>query len=104
MDASPTGIGAVLSNKMPDASERPVAFASRSLTKTQRKYVQIDKEALSILWGVKQFHVYLYEKRFTLVTDNKPLTAIFHPKKGVHAMTGVRLQRYALSWPVSTAT
>ena len=41
-DASPTGIGAGLSHVMPDGSERPVAFASRSLTKTERKYAQID--------------------------------------------------------------
>ena len=48
-DASPTGISAVLSHVMPDGSERPVAFASQSLTKTERKYTQIDKEAFSIV-------------------------------------------------------
>ena len=50
-DASPTGIGAVLSPVKPCGSERPVAFASWSLTKTEHKYAQIDKEALSIMWG-----------------------------------------------------
>ena len=48
------------------------------------------------LWGVKWFYVYLYGRRFTLITDHKPLTAIFHPEKGVPAMTAARLQRYAL--------
>ena len=95
-DASPTGIGAVLSHVMPNGSERPVPFASRSLTKTESKYAQIDKEALSIVWGVKRFHIYLYGRWFTLITDHKPLTAIFHPEKGVPAMTAARLQRYAL--------
>ena len=40
--------------------------------------------------------MYLYGRRFTLVTDHKPLSAIFHPKKGVPAMSAARLQRYAL--------
>ena len=95
-DVSSTGIGAVLSHVMLHGSERPVVFASRSLTKTEHKYAQIDKEALSIVWGVKRFHVYLHGRRLTLVTDHKPLTAIFQPKKGVPAMTATRLQRYAL--------
>ena len=68
------------------------AFASQSLTKTEHKYAQIDKEALSIVWGVKGLHVYLYGGRFTLVSDHKPLTAIFRPEKGVPAMTTARLQ------------
>ena len=48
-DASSTGISAVLSHVMPDGSERPVAFASQSLTKTECKYAHIDREALSIV-------------------------------------------------------
>ena len=54
-DASPVGIGAVLSHVISDGIKRPIAFASRTLTKTEQKYAQIDKEALSIIWGSRSF-------------------------------------------------
>ncbi|GFU94896.1 uncharacterized protein K02A2.6 [Trichonephila clavipes] len=50
-DASPVGIGCVLSHVYPDDSERPIAFASRTLSGPEKKYSQIDKEALSIETG-----------------------------------------------------
>ena len=81
---------------MSDPTERPIAFASRTLTKTEQKNAQIDKEALSVVWGVKTFHVYLFARSFTLFTDHQPLTSIFHLRTSIPIVTAARLQRYAL--------
>ncbi|GFX02851.1 retrovirus-related Pol polyprotein from transposon 17.6 [Trichonephila clavipes] len=94
--ASPVGIGCVLSHVYPNGSERPIAFASRNLSGSEKKYSQIDKEALSIVWAVKKFYLYLKGTRFTLITDHKPLIAIFGSKKGLPVLAATRLIHYAL--------
>ena len=53
-----------------NGQEKPVALASHSLTKTQRGYAQIEREALAIIFGVPKFHKYLYSRMFTLQTDH----------------------------------
>ncbi|XP_063371511.1 uncharacterized protein K02A2.6-like [Cydia amplana] len=100
-DASSVGVGAVISHLVPgagdaSATERPIAYSSRVLNAAEKSYSQIEREALSIIYGVRKFHQYLYGRRFILRTDHKPLVTIFGDKVGVPVMAASRMQRWAV--------
>ena len=94
-DASNQGIGACLMQEF-DGIETPIADASKTQTKTQKRYSQIEWEALAIIFDVKKFHQFLCGRKFRLITDHKPLVSIFPPDKQLPALTAQRLKRYAI--------
>lgn len=96
-DASKCGLGAILAQRQLDGSVRPVLFASRSLTRTEVKYSQTEKEALSVVWGCERMHLYLYGKPFKIYSDHEPLKCLYSPTGRPSPRIlrwGLRLQSY----------
>ena len=69
-DASEYGLGSAL------MQGKPVAYASRSMTDTERRWAQIEKELLAVIYGLEKFHHYTYGRHVTVVTDHQPLVSI----------------------------
>lgn len=94
-DASKHSVGAVLLQ-----DDKPIYFASKSLTPLQMNYGQIDKECLAIVFGCMKFHQYIYGTDLTVESDHKPLETIFrkplwHSPPRLQSMR-LRLQAYNL--------
>src|SRR5690606_12718346 len=70
-DASSTGLGAVFLQ-----DNHPIHYASRSLTPTEQKYGQIEREMLAVVFSLLRFHQYIYGRHVTVVNDHKPLESI----------------------------
>ena len=94
VDASPHGVGAILTQRDTDEEENHVvAYASRALTDVESRYSQTEREALAVVWACEHFHLYLFGSHFTVTSDHKPLEGIFNKPT---SMTNARIERWNL--------
>ena len=73
--------------------EKPVAYASCTLTDTEKRYAQIEKELLAIVYACERFHQYVYGRTVLIDSDHKALEAIFQKPL---FQSPLRLQRMLL--------
>ena len=102
VDASPVGLGAILAQVDQATGEKHVvAYASRSLSDTEQRYSQTEREALAVVWACEHFHLYVYGKPVEVYTEHKALVAIYdNPKSKPPARIeqwALRLQPYQLT-------
>lgn len=90
-DASDVALGSVLSQGK-IGQDLPIAYASRTLSDTEQRYSTIEKELLAVVWSVKHFRPYLFGRKFTIVTDHKPLEWLFSLKEPNSKMVRWRLK------------
>ena len=95
-DGSSYGLGAVLTQKQSDRKWKPVVFISCVLTPTERRYAQIEKEALATTWACERLADYLIGKQFHIETDHKPLFPILGSKNLVEMSPQIRCLRMHL--------
>ena len=102
-DACEYGIGSALLQ-----GDKPIAFASRSLSECERRYAQIEKEMLAVTYGLEKFHHYTFGRQVFVVTDHKPLVAISNkplskaPKRLQNLLLRAQKYTFDLSWSPGT--
>ena len=87
VDASPAGLGGLLVQE-----GRVLSYGSRALSDVESRYSQTEREMLAVVWAVEHFHLYVYGAQFSVITDHKPLIAIFKN----HKQASPRIERWKL--------
>ena len=95
-DASEYGLACTLSHEMSDGTLRPISFASKTLSSSQRKFSQIEKESFAVVFGVKKFHLFLIGRHFKIQSDHKPLEKLLGPNQPIPKLVSSRIQNWAL--------
>ena len=93
-DSSLNALGVAVFQVQDNGHKRPVAYASRALTPTEKRYAIIELEALAICYGVEKFENLLLGKYFHIQTDHKPLVSLLG-KKDISDLPA-RIQRFRL--------
>lgn len=76
-DASNDTVSAILETNR----KQPIYFCSRKLSLSEKRSDIVEKEALAIYWGIKRLKSFLLGRRFTVLSDHKPLQFIFNNEK-----------------------
>ena len=96
-DASSYGLGAVLMQRAsPSDPWLPIQFASRTLSSAEKNYIQLEKEALSVVFGTDKFCKFLLGAKFKIFNDHKPLHFLFAKHKSIPTSCSARVLRWAL--------
>ena len=93
VDASPFGLGAILTQKQKEGNFKPVAYGSRVLTPVEQRYSQTEREALAVAFGCTHFHFFVYDRKFDSTIDHKSLLYIMSPTS---VSPPPRIQRWLL--------
>ena len=92
-DATTKGLGTTLWQEQPNGNFKPIGFASRFLSDTEKKYAIIELEILAVVWGLEHFRLYVNGKPIKLLTDHQALDPLFKRNRSNKTYTA-RLTRW----------
>jgi hypothetical protein len=95
VDASPEGLALIFAQYThgDPSSRKIIKYDSRALTDVEKRYSQVEREGLAVVWACEKLHLYLYASEFDVVTDNKAVELIFNNK---HSKPKARIERWRL--------
>ena len=97
-DSSSYGIGCALLQTNGIGNLQPVAYASRTLSDTERRYVKVERQALACVWGILKMHQYVFGRHITIETDHKPLLGLLRETRAMLPTSSGCVQRWTAGY------